>query len=133
MVSIRETAHYLSCNDLCFAESDDAGRLSPSSHHPGAMLLNLQALDVDVSKRSAKDDYDAEDTRECLRCEVAPKRDSRVDDTSDREDEHEEHDKIAVDPVENESFVANDRNELQNYQNACRNDCDNFHRHTDFV
>ena len=72
MVSIGKTAHYLTCNDLYYAESDDAGRVSPGSHHPGAMLLNLQALDVDLSKCYAKDDYDAEDTRECLRCEVAP-------------------------------------------------------------
>ena len=53
------------------------------------MLLNLQALDVDVSKRSAKNDCNAEDTRECLGCKVATKRDSGDDDPSDREDEHE--------------------------------------------
>ena len=94
------------------AERDDGGGVEPGADHPGAVLVDLQALDVVVGHAGAEGGEDGEHAREDLGFEAAAEGVAGDHQGADVGEEKEGDDEVAVDAVEYQGFVADDGDEL---------------------
>lgn len=99
-------------------ERDDGAEGEHCSQHPSAMLVDLEALDVVVCEADAGtcNDHEQADSRLSFDC---PTEGSSADhEGTGVANEDEEDDNVAVDAVEDEQFVADDRHKLPDHEEA---------------
>ena len=84
-----------------------------STQHPGTVLVNLQLLDVVYRHRKRCCGYDDEDADSGLDWDTTAKRPARNHKGSSIADKDQGDDGIAIDAVEDDGLLANDRHELE--------------------
>ena len=101
-----------STDDHDDAEGDDRAGVEPGPEHPCAVLVDLEAFDVDVGQDCADGGQDCKETDVDLRFEFAAKAMTRNHEGADVGDEEEQDDDIAVDTMENEGMVTDPGDKL---------------------
>lgn len=105
----------------------------PRPHHPGAVLVNLQLLDVepgDEVRRRCGQHHDADDGP---RRHVAAKGMRGDDDGSRARDRREQDDEVAVDAVQGHRLMAEGGDELQHDEAARGQDAEEVDLHAELV
>lgn len=95
-----------------------SAHVKPRPQHPGAMLVDLQALDVVVGQGEAGRRADGEGADEGLRRDRAAEGFARDHQGAGVGDEREQDGEVAGDAVEEHGFVPDFGRELQNDEEA---------------
>ena len=95
------------------SQTDDTTRVHPRAQHPRTMLVDLQALDVDVGEDHRGGGGSDEDTRANPCSGPAACGGGNQDTGGHFGDEEERDDKVAIEAVEEEELVAYDGGELE--------------------
>lgn len=99
-------------------ERDDGAEVEHRPQHPGAMLVDLEALDVVVCEADADCCYDHKQADSCLSFDCPTEGPSADHEGTDVGNKNEEDDNVAVDAVEDKQFLSNDGDELPNHEEA---------------
>ena len=112
----------LSANEHDETEGDNGAEVEPGANHPGAVLVDLQALDVDIGHEHAVNYKHGRQADICLNRKVAPE--GMVGDYQSAHEaaKAEENDEVSGNAVPDHDFVTNDRDELKDCQEAGRKD-----------
>lgn len=113
------------------AHGDDGAGVGPGAQHPGAVLLDLQALDVVVGHGEGADEDDGQEPRRRLRVDGAAGRPARDHQGAHRRGQGQQHDDVAVDAVHQDRPVADGRDELEARQERGRDDGEEVQHHAD--
>lgn len=105
-------------------QGDDSGQVKHGSQHPGAVLIDLETLDVVVRHADTRRRDDGEEADSGLGCQCAPKGASDDHHCTDVAHDGEDDDKIAVDAMDNEELMPYHRKELPNHQKPGGKNCD---------
>lgn len=103
-------------------QGHDGGEVEHGPQHPGAVLFDLETLDVVVGQCNADGAHDGEDTDAGLSGEGATESTSHDHNGADVAKNDEDDDGVTIDAVEHEDFVADDGKELPRYENASGED-----------
>lgn len=93
------------------------------------MLLNLQLLDIEHSQAKASNYHDAMKGDRCQPGWIAPERLAECHETTNDGKSHEQDDKISVDAVEKNKYMPDDGDELEEDEEAARDDAVQMEHH----
>ena len=128
-----DQANYLGADDHDDSKSDNRAGVEPCAEHPGAMLVDLEAFDVDVSHNGGADSDDREQANQALRRHGAPKRISSNHQRPSNAATQQEKSNVAADSVEEQSLMANRGDEMKDDEEAGWYDCVEMQRDAYFV
>lgn len=115
--------------DLDESLGDNDECVDPGTQHPGAVLVNLEALDVDVRKRKAHGRDTGDDGDEEAHLEAASHRCIRNDDGTRVASEEEDHEGVAGQSMVEHELVTDDGEELEREEKADGDDAGDVHQH----
>jgi hypothetical protein len=115
------------------ARENGGSYVEPSSKHPGAMLFNLESLDVDVRDDEAHEHADANEANEDLNVKTTAECVSSNHQSANQADGVEKKSCIAHDAVDDDPFVADDWCELCNSEYCSREDASKMKQDSNLV
>lgn len=104
-------------------QGHDGGEVKHGPQHPGAVLFDLETLDVVVGQCNADGAHDGENTDAGLSGEGPTESTSNDHDGANVANDDKDDDGVTVDAVEHEDFVADDRKELPGHEKTSGEDC----------
>lgn len=100
------------------AERDDGSEREHGAQHPFPMLVDLQALDVVPRQGDARGTDDDQHADAGLRFQAAAERTAADHQCAGIADQDEEDDGVAVEAVEEEKFMPDERDKLEYHEEA---------------
>lgn len=92
----------------------------PAAHHPRAMLLQLQFLDIVIPQTQTSDEHDVCQSTSSLYLDRARKGISQNHEDARRTDKSEQQDDVAANSMDYQKFVSDYGHKLEHDENGSR-------------